>query len=276
MWDNLGDLFHTALRTVIHEPPGRRASWRAIRGRFWLDYALWLGGVPEAEFERIYIERYRSASNLVAKWKSGATFPSRNSALALERILPGTLWLFDLPLFPLLADAPISRRTLESLTGGISWENIIGIPGWRLPLDEVNQRMNYTWYDSRELVERGDIWGLCALIASLRRAELIGDHYQHFQIGKDAFRALPELLRLPWAADSIESIYKQMERIRRRVQFNYRLFGVNWEAIKTLANTPGFYANPLLRPKDHDGNPLVFQDPIVALRVVKDRQQSTW
>lgn len=213
MRENISDL----LRALSGEAPTRRTPWRAVRGRLWLDHALWRSGVPLTDFERVYIRRARSASNLVPKWRAGTVLPTRASAVALERLLSGTFWIFDLPLFALLADEPIRRRTLERLTNAFFGESWTGMPEWRLPVADLDGTRVYCRSSPRELVHRGDIWGLCALIGTVRWAELEGDFLLHIEASQDAFRALPALLREPWAAASIRPLYDLIERVRIRM-----------------------------------------------------------
>ncbi|MGD3992885.1 hypothetical protein QT585_22690, partial [Xanthomonas citri pv. citri] len=52
------------LREWSGQQPERETPWRALRGRLWLDHALWLSGLEWTQFERICIQRNRSASKL--------------------------------------------------------------------------------------------------------------------------------------------------------------------------------------------------------------------
>lgn len=247
-----------------------------MRGRLWFDHALWRSGLSPTDFERVYIRRGRSVSNLVAKWRAGTVLPNRASAVALERLLPDTLWLFDLPLFALLVDEPISRRTLERLTDGLRGESWIGTPEWRLPALDHNGTTAYRRSDPRALVHRGDFWGLCALIGTVRWMELEGDFPLHIEASQDAFRALPALLREPWAATSIRPLYKLIERIRVRMPYSRVLYQVTWETIEALAARPSFEADPARRPKTPNGQFETYPDPVITMRFVPAKPQQAW
>jgi hypothetical protein len=54
--------------------------------------------------------------------------------------------------------------------------------------------------DAQGLVATGDIWGLVAIVALVRQAELTGDALLHIELCKDMYRALPAVLKQPWIA----------------------------------------------------------------------------
>lgn len=261
------------VRALAGKPQSRRPPWKTLRGRLWLDHAMWLSGLAPAEFARKYIERDRSASNLFAKWRAGIAIPGRNSAISLERQLPNTLWLFDLPLFPLLADEPIPKAKLKSLTEKHIGTNFIGGRAWRLP--DGDDLASTTWW-STGLVYRGDIWGLYALIGMIRWSELEGDLHHHLGASQDAFRALPALLRLPWAAPSVRQLYELIERIRNRMPYSDRLFRVDWDVIESLASRPDFIADRDQRPRGVDGRFMTYPDPIIKMNFVPRKRQEEW
>lgn len=125
--------FDDLYREWTNQPPERRTPWRALRGNLWLDHAVWLSRLEWAQFERICIQRNRSPSKLGAKWRAGTTLPTRSSALAMERVLPGTAWLFDLPLFQLLSNEPLPRSRLVTLTSNFREPGLVIDTDWVLP-----------------------------------------------------------------------------------------------------------------------------------------------
>lgn len=260
-------------RALAGDAPGRKPPWKSLRGRIWLDHAIWLSGLSPSEFARVYVERNRSASNLFAKWRAGTAIPSRNSALSLERHLPGTLWLFDLPLFPLLADEPISKSKLKRLTDSYLRTNFIGARAWRLPGED--KAMYTTWWPTG-LVYRGDIWGLFALIGMVRLAELEGDFLGHIDASKHAFRALPAMLQIPWAKSSVPQIYDLIEAVRIRMPYSLNIFSVDWNIIEALALRADFIADWDLRPRGLDDRPILYPDPVIEMRAVPSRRRGTW
>lgn len=264
--------FDDLYREWTNQPPERRTPWRALRGNLWLDHAVWLSRLEWAQFERICIQRNRSASKLGAKWRAGTTLPTRSSALAMERVLPGTAWVFDLPLFQLLSNAPLPRSRLIALTSNFREPGAVIDTDWVLPHADGVARCS----DSKTLLYRGDLWGLFGLVGTMRWAELEGDDYGHLESSQDAFRALPAMLRTPWAAASVPMLYELLERLRRRVPYTRDAYRVNWERIEALASRPDFSADPGGRPRDPYGYAEAYPDPIVVMKRVPERRVREW
>ncbi|CEG17918.1 hypothetical protein XAC3562_720001 [Xanthomonas citri pv. citri] len=143
------------LREWSGQQPERKTPWRALRGRLWLDHALWLSGLEWTQFERICIQRNRSASKLGGKWRAGTNLPNRSSAQAMERVLSGTAWVFDLALFQLLSNEPLTRSRLTALTANFRQPGFLDGHCWRLP----HQDGVAISHDSQTLLHRGDLWG---------------------------------------------------------------------------------------------------------------------
>ncbi|MEB2239553.1 hypothetical protein [Xanthomonas campestris] len=257
------------IRALTGQVPSRKPTWKSIRGQLWLDHAIWLSGLPEKEFSDVYIRRGRSDSKLVEKWRKGMATPSATSARALEGKLPGTRWVFELPLFPLLADQPLSPAALARLTQGVIGVGEVGLREFRLPDG------SYDWL-SRNLVWRADLWGLSAIVIMMRFAEAEADDHEHMETSMNAFRALPALLRAPWAAPATRALAEALDTVRRRVPFSAQAFTVDWEAIEKLAAAPDFHPDPQCRPRDPKGYPEAYRDAVIKMRQVPARKQERW
>ncbi|AGH78716.1 hypothetical protein QT792_20265 [Xanthomonas citri pv. citri] len=260
------------LREWSGQQPERKTPWRALRGRLWLDHALWLSGLEWTQFERICIQRNRSASKLGGKWRAGTNLPNRSSAQAMERVLSGTAWVFDLALFQLLSNEPLTRSRLTALTANFRQPGFLDGHCWRLP----HQDGVAISHDSQTLLHRGDLWGLFGLVGDVRWAELEGDDYKHLECSQDAFRALPALLRTPWAAACVPQLYELLERVRRRVPYTRDAYEVEWKTIEELAARAQFSAEPADRSSDANGYAELYPDPIVLMKRVRDRRIRQW
>ena len=257
--------------------PSRQATWRALRGKLWLDHAIWRSGLTPRQFESEHIHRDRSPSNLMGKWLAGDVLPSHASAKALERRIPGTLWVFELPLFPLLANFPVLRQDLRRLTA--DWEAREEMPGmgpdWRLPPDSEGRTVCYLC-DTSSLVSRGDLWGLTALTAIMRLAELEGDQPGHVAASKDAFRALPALMRLQWFGPSAHAIFQQLEALQHRMPYSKVSFQADWATLKVLSKLANYEPDPLKRMSGSTSPYELYPDPIVLLRHIPAAKISRW
>lgn len=262
------------LRKLTHE--ANPAPWRALRGRLWLEHALWLSGLTAREFGRTYVERGRSASNLMLKWRAGTVLPSQGSATALEKQLPGTAWLFDLPLFPLLENRRVTRRELSRLIA--PWHHPRRHPAdpeWKLPPDH-DGRTVYAAIDTGSLLARGDIWGLAGIVASARIAELQNDERCHAAAIADAFRTLPSLIKISWSGSSVRDLFELITAQQRRVTYSRLTFRANWETIELLASVNGYDPDPLRRKALRGSVYSMFADPVIGLRPIPCKRVNRW
>lgn len=253
-----------------------RTAWRALRGAMWLAHAVWLSELSANDFAKKFIERGRSASNLMLKWRSGGVLPSQASALALEKQLPGTAWLFDLPLFPLLDSRRFTRNELTRVLA--PWQRTAGHPAdpeWKLPPDSSGRTV-FAAIDTGALLARGDIWGLAGIVASARMAESQHNEAWHASAIADAFRALPALLMAPWSRDSTASLYALLSSLQERVTYSRLTFAASWATIERLASTDGYDPDPLRRTAARGTAYSMFPDPIVYMKSVPSRRLSRW
>jgi len=262
------ETLYDQLREAAGESSQRQSSWRRLRGAAWLDHALWIAGVDEKVFTERFIHRGRSASNLLAKWKSGATLPSRPSAIALEKSLPGTLGVFDLPLWELLADNPLPgsfvRGVLAKLRTKVPYGWQWDFPG--LPTRSPSLLPN----DSASLVSRGDIWGLTAIVGLVREAEAARNALSHVELSKDMFRALPSALKLPWMAPSADLLQGCVDRIRMREPLSAAMFDVDWSVIAGQVASPNYQAGLNRCPTDQGIQTSIdFADPILEAKLMR-------
>jgi len=256
------------LRKLSREAPPRQTSWRKLRGAIWLDHAQWKSGLDDKAFAERYIQRGRSESNLVVKWRAGVTLPSRSSATALERQLPGTAAMFNLPLYELLADQPLPPAFVARMIRSVRKENEYGWE-WNFP-GVASRRFSTRPDDSEVLVSVGDIWGLTAVIALVRQAEIRGDGLSHIELCKDMYRALPAVLKLPWVAPSAKLLQNCINQIRARIPLSEAMFDVDWSVITRHAADPAYEPDRERRSIDPQTRRFVdFEDPILEAKLVR-------
>lgn len=266
------------------EPP----PWRAIRGRLWLAHAIWLSGLTPKQFGNQLIHRGRSSSNLLNKWRSGKGFPSRASALAIERQVPKTFWLFELPLFSLLEDRALPQAELRKITKPWLSESkkaaakvpaapLDGLPGpaWVLPPDADGCTFYFST-DYESLAYRGDLWGLAALVALMRRSELNQEYELHALASAFSYRMLPSLLRISWCEPYVRDIFDALVVLQKRVHFSAGKFRADWFTIQSLARRKNYEPAPRKRPRDIHEKPTAYPDPIIPLRAVRSRKPPRW
>lgn len=225
----------------------------ALRTRLWLDHALWKANKTAHEFGRAYIEcdadRFQD-SKVVFKWAALKRKPSTERVLRIEEAVPGTAWVYDLPLFDLLTPSPLTVAKIERLTVSLR----AGDPlehDWHFPGKPPFARAHTRW-DTTGLVERGDIWALTAAVACVRHAETIHDADTLLQALQDVYRILPGVLKTPWARRALPQFRACLDIVRARSPSVARCFLVDWKRIETYRDLDGYVSLRHLRPRDPD------------------------
>lgn len=241
---------------------------RAFRSKVWLEYAVTKSGLPWAEFVKQYVYRGRARSSLADKWRAGVTQPTRLSAQQLERFLPGTLAIFDSPLFSLLEDRPFTVQELRNLFAPYR-DTRVPLFVWRFPNDEALRERRH-WVptlhekDTSSLVQRGDIWGFVTTVWVARMCEAQGELDYHFMACMDACRAAPMALKEPWLASHADQLFQLLETVRARVLSTFMMFDVDLDIIKRQASDPNHEPISEYRPRDPVTRRLVeIEDPVL-------------
>lgn len=255
---------------------------KRLRTTAWLNYALTQSGcVTWPEFDKLYVERGRSRSQLGEKWRKGTVEPQRRSAMKVNEGLPGTLAVFDSPLWVLLENRPFSQSEIERIMSDYRPEKSRCIPFfWLFPDDEVRWTQwrcapTLTVLDTGGLVHRGDMWGFIALLWTMRYAEAVGDQELHHRASEDMYRAMPMALREPWLAEYATEFFKLTEAIRARSMYSFYLFDVDFDVIKRQAMDPTYEPVRELRPQDPvTGRFQEVDDPVLQAHVIPGRKHA--
>jgi hypothetical protein len=253
------------LRTIVRQQE-RKGAEVDLRGRVWLQHVQHQNQLTPTQIGRaLYGER--SVSNLVAKWLLGSVSPTRHSALAIERKYPGSLWVFDLPLWPLLKDAPISSLTVQRLKRPYL-DNSGILPMWKFPVDDDDiwrRRVPPAFaFDTGGLVARNDLWGLVGVVMQVRLYEATGATERYLDACQDMVRALPGALRLPWIRPFADQMIDCVDRIRFRDFYATLFFDIDREIILRQADDCAYEPCRELRTRDPDtGSFIEIEDPVL-------------
>lgn len=246
----------------------KRPAWKDLRTCLWLHYALDRSGLELGAFGSRHIEQGRDRytdSKLVYKWRSYKEPPSARWVAVIEKAYPGTRQIFDLPLYELLADAPITQSRLEKHVKAFKKRTLPPLADWYFPNSEWPITPLLQPWDTAPLVERGDLWGLFAIVASVRHAEATRDAPAHAERCKDMYRILPALFKHVWIRPAKELLRECLFGVRSRMPLSLELFSVDWGLIDELAAFPFYVPRRTERPR----NPLThrfieYPDPIIA------------
>jgi hypothetical protein len=246
---------------------------RKLRGRVWLSRALAETGLTPKEFGDKYIYRGRSNSGLLKLWISGKASPGRQSIASIDRYLPGSLAFYDLPLFELLEDRPLSRKRVEALLSpyrrSLDQPNPWSFPNDRKLIEQGQYVGTLQLWDCHTLFRRGDFWGFQAIVGLVRLAEAIGQQDSHLMCSQDMFRALPPVLKKPWFLEHFNLLYACLENIRWRYEYSGRMFDVDTELLRQQAADSSYEPNPRTQLLQRPGCvPAEVLDPIMPGKIV--------
>lgn len=267
-----------AIRHVCGEEIPRVGSHHVLRGKVTLDYAVQKSGLDRAKFAEIYLYRNRSNSRLMEKWDTGKATLFRNSAKALDKRLTGTLAVFDLPLFELLADLPLAEKKIASLLRPYRPpDSPYRSSAWIFPdheakiTDETFVHIAVPW-DTGSLRMYGTLESFCVILGVMRAAESARDLATHLMACQDLFRALPIVLRQPYFALHAKALGKQLIRIRNRIPYSRLFFDVNWRLIRRQARDPNYHPFRHRWPRGPDGRFIEPEDPVLPAEFIPGRR----
>lgn len=242
---------------------------RSMQARAWLHHALIVSGLSVAEFGNRYVTSGRERSGLVYKWINGTVVPGRRSVQRVESELPGTAWVFEHPLWELLAREPVPLRRIDVLltmmTRGIGESR-----HWFFRGDEAaiksGRPIPLAYVDFPDvLARRGDHWGLTGCLLLMRRAEARFEEREHFLAIVWAYRAAAGAFREPWLYQLMEEILDALDYHRGRYLYCSQLFAVNRGIIRDQATGSSYQPWREFRARDpHTNRFLDIADPIEA------------
>jgi hypothetical protein len=254
----------------------RDNKWRAFRARVVLGYAQNIAkmGVSELAMQAIYKDR--DHSGLHEKWLAGNVALSRASAAKLDSLAPGTLELFDLPLFPLLSDIPVREADVFDLLSkyrraGVGLGDLMP---WKFP--DERQRLERRDFspvmsvtDTDNLFLYGTPHSFSVLLGVVRVAEWRRDIELHVRASQDLYRALPFILRAPWFKESREDFLALLHQLRSRVLLSARLFDVDWDVVSRQESDLAISLCRWKRPRCPDTGRFVdLEDPILPAEII--------
>jgi len=269
VYESLGDILRTATKSPLDTQP-----LRELRGRVWLGHALHLCGLDLKEFARVHIVRNRTRSNLVQKWENGDVAPSKLTVAAVEESLPGSRWVYDLPLWELLRNEPISRQRLRAIAAGLTARR--GLQVWWFPGDDarfVQRKVPIAIYpDTDRLVARNDVWGLVGCVLRTRLCEQDRAEGEHLNESTNMFRALPGALKLPGFRPYAEELLSSLLALRSRVFLTALLYDVDLEVILHQADDPSHQPWREMRKRDPQTHRFMdIEDPILFAEITSGR-----
>lgn len=265
------------VRLITKEKLPKVADWHRLRGKVTLSYALSKSGMNATKFGHEYVyNEERTESKLMDKWLNGKTTLYRYSAKRLETMLKGTLEIFELPLFELLANEPISVRRVNGMLNKYRATREDGAPFlyWKFP-NHDEKLLNKTLipvlfqYDTQTLFTCNDVYSFTTILGVVRFAEARGDGDLHLSAFKNLIRALPSVLRLPWIAPHSKLLLELIEDIRCRVLSTVLMFDIDWDIVWRQTNDPEHEPVRVRRPRDPIALRFIeLEDPVLEAEII--------
>ena len=242
---------------------------KQLRGASWMSNALLVSKESWTAFASKFIYRERSDSRLEKKWKSGKANPSTQSVRAVELLLPGTDWVYDLDMWDLLRNVDISKNDAlrfikENSSNGF----------WKFPkrneFTPAKRELRIAVYDTQGLTFRLDLWGFAGILALARFHEAYGDTTNHSIAIKDLFRAAPGALREPWLRPHAHKLLEALYALKARVRHERFPYDVDEHLILDQADDSDLELHPAWwRQERLTGDHIPPKDPILYAKIVR-------
>ena len=245
-----------------------RTDAKVLQGLVWLDHSLYLAELDLSNFAQKFLDHHTDRSGLIYKWANGKAAPNDETRRRIDKKLPGSCAVYDLPLFSLLDPRPLSKNQVSKLLAIYKAPDSDLFP-WKFPNDdemETQNRCARTMIrdDSTALLSRGDIYGFTVIIGLVREAEAKGDMNALLVHLTNAYRAFPAVARIPWYRNHANLLRKCVDTIRYRNYVVGMTFDVDWTVISKQINAA---EHEMLRercPRDPKTRRFILpEDPIV-------------
>lgn len=241
-----------------------------------LRFKVWLSanGANSEEEIRNFCQRIGAAigldiEKLPALWASGK-IAKRSTIDRTEDAFPGSSWTYFFPLWDLLIDKAWTKGKIERVVADYRHEII----PWAFPRSENPEAMIAVRKDDSDLLcDRGDIYGLMAILAVMREAEIdrdldsYGYHFMNF------VRCLPWAAKKKWLADNFGEFCRLVSTMHLQHMAVRHRFNIDWKMIHQQFLIRDEYRPRNFRNRDSSGRFIVYDDPIIYTNTVDTWQK---
>ncbi len=227
---------------------------QALNSLLWLEHAIVISGVSRDVFARLYVDESGRGSNLMYKWRRRDSLPSARKVRRMEKALPGTSFVYFLPLRELFEPSHLTVDQVSALQRPYL-KTCCGESYWTFPNDDqlrALDRYEYepTYEDPGALMRRGDLCGLVAIISMVREAEALADTVAHRERCAWMYRALPAVAREPWVRPYLPLLTAGLDHLSARLASTADYFDVDWGVIQRQIDADSYETLRHRRPRD--------------------------
>ena len=223
-----------------------------LQTRIWLDCIMREHQLDKAQLES-KLSNGSDPKGQVYKWLRGDNCVTESKVRQIEKVLAGSNEVFNLPVFDLLQNKPITKPQLRRLISPYS-DNTDDLIFWRLPEKykgkEDGISIPIILPDNLDMLyQRGGIFSFIAILYLVRRAETEGDTYLHLEAVKHAYKSFPSLARHQDFIGHWQGILKAFQLIHLRVTTSALLVQPDIDIIKKQIESDNFITLRELRPR---------------------------
>jgi|GEM_PF-1078244 len=247
---------HTVAETLL-QIRGERLSSKdpadVLRTRIWLETIFREHRLSRRDVMKLLFNKGGFQSGIVLKWLKGHPSVKPRNVIKLAGVLPGSDFVYHLPLFDLLRNKPMKKSQLDQLikvyctpSGPLQF--------WQFPQPESGGSNKFPippgfLFDSNALFERGDYYGLMGILYLVRKAEAENKPDEHLDYLKDAYRALPGACRHHYFRTRWRELYRCVFAIHSRVPTSLMLLRPKLSIIESQVTARTHITQRASRPR---------------------------
>ncbi|MCC1498009.1 hypothetical protein [Alcanivorax sp. 1008] len=221
--------------------------------RIWLESLLEEFELTAADLDRALSDGQES-SRQVHKWLSGSNCVTARKVKEIGCLFPGSDEVFNLPLFPLLENKPITAPALRRhMRGLINAQDPLDF--WQLPCELAGCSDGFGLRpifenDVDMLYQHGGVYSFLAILYVLRRAEAERDNDLHLYASIYSYKSFPSLARHHHFRRHWEDLLRALERVQARCMTTAMLLRPDKAILREQIEAEDFITFREAQPRD--------------------------
>tara|TARA_R110001592_G_scaffold363263_1_gene682784 strand:+ start:8203 stop:9015 length:813 start_codon:yes stop_codon:yes gene_type:complete len=223
-----------------------------LRTQLWLDSVFMNFKITKQQLQDM-LSGEEESSGIVHKWYEGKHTVTPTSVEKVEKLLPNSSTVYELPIFTLLRNKPLKKKQLLNLMAPYLSDS--SFPMWNLPNSQNGEDSSFAMpsiflQDSDSLFQRGDLYGFQCILFLMRMAEAKNDQLMYLHYLKDAYKALPGLCRYRYFTGRWEEFLDAMIGLQSRMPLTSMLVMPNKKIIKKQIESKQHITFRAFRPRN--------------------------
>lgn len=223
-----------------------------LKTRLWIESIIRDHGVPREKLIKIACSN-ADPNGLIRKWEKGLHAVTESKVKRIAQEIPGSDRLYNLPLFSLLEDRPISTAELNRIMQDYfspRFPNTLELPNGFSPTSDTAHKRVMGLGGYQGFYEIGGVFGLTALLFELRQAESKRDAELHCEISEFCYKAFPSFARSACFVERWPEFLRAVEQIQMRIPTSSMLVRPVKKILKVQIEAKEFHTERHLWPRD--------------------------